>query len=274
VAPEIGRMVDFKQFETFDPNGPGLGNLFGQVSPFEALCIWPSGDFRLAPGDGAVPALGYYLGIAFALALLAYGLVWLWRRRETAILSGLAAAALAYAAARTVGTPYTAAKAIEIGAPLVALAIVLPLFAKSWFLSPDIEDKGTTRSVWVAAAAGLFLLAAGVCSLLALANAPVGPTSYSSTLSEYRKLVGEGPTLVLASPQLLDEEHGEPFLAWELRGGRVCIKSTDDPSVPPGVRFVVRDEGGWTLTRVKNPTPGKSPCPLIAVRQARQGPAR
>jgi hypothetical protein len=274
VAPEIGRMVDFKQFETFDPNGPGLGNLFGQVSPFEALCIWPSGDFRLAPGDGAVPALGYYLGIAFALALLAYGLVWLWRRRETAILSGLAAAALAYAAARTVGTPYTAAKAIEIGAPLVALAIVLPLFAKSWFLSPDIEYKGTTRSVWVAAAAGLFLLAAGVCSLLALANAPVGPTSYSSTLSEYRKLVGEGPTLVLASPQLLDEEHGEPFLAWELRGGRVCIKSTDDPSVPPGVRFVVRDEGGWTLTRVKNPTPGKSPCPLIAVRQARQGPAR
>ncbi len=87
--------------------------------------------------------------------------------------------------------------------------------------------------------------AAGVCSLLALANAPVGPTSYSSTLSEYRKLVGEGPTLVLASPQLLEEEHGEPFLAWELRGGRVCIKSSDDPSVPAGVRFVIRDEGGW-----------------------------
>ena len=50
VAPEIGRMVDFHSFETFDPNGPGLGNLFGQISPFEALGIWPSGDFRLAPG--------------------------------------------------------------------------------------------------------------------------------------------------------------------------------------------------------------------------------
>ena len=66
VAPEIGRMLDFHSFETFDPNGPGLGNLFGQVSPFEALGIWPSGDFRLAPGDGAVPAFGYYLGAAFA----------------------------------------------------------------------------------------------------------------------------------------------------------------------------------------------------------------
>lgn len=271
VAPELGRLIDFKQFETFDPNGPGLGNLFGQVSPFEALGIWPSGDFRLAPGDGAVPAIGYYLGIAFALALFVYGLVWLWRRRETAILSGLAAAALAYLAARTVGTPYTAAKAIEIGAPLVALAIVLPL-AEASAGRVFVGMRGKVAPLRLGA--GLFVLAAGVCSLLALANAPVGPTSYSSTLSEYRRLVGEGPTLVLASPQLLEEEHGEPFLAWELRGGRVCIKSTDDPSVPAGVRFVVRDEGGWTLTKVKDPRPGKTPCPLIAVRQARQGPAR
>ena len=273
-APELGRMLDFKKFETFDPNGPGLGNLFGQVSPFEALGIWPSGDFRLAPGDGAVPAIGYYLGIAFALVLLAYGLVWLWRRRESAILSGLAAAALAYVAARTVGTPYTAAKAIEIGAPLVALAIVLPLAveASAVRLMSAVRAKGAPLYATLAGTA--FVLAAGVCSLLALANAPVGPTSYSSTLSEYRRVVGEGPTLVLASPQLLEEEHGEPFLAWELRGGRVCIKSSDDPSVPPGVRFVVRDEGGWTLTRVRDPRPGKSPCPLIAVRQARQGPAK
>src|SRR4029079_9058496 len=53
IAPEIGRMIDFQRFETFDPNGPGLGNLFGQISPFEALGIWPSGDYRLAPGDRA-----------------------------------------------------------------------------------------------------------------------------------------------------------------------------------------------------------------------------
>ncbi len=273
VLPELGRLIDFKQFETFDPNGPGLGNLFGQISPFTALGIWPSGDFRLAPGDGAVPAIGYYLGIAFALVLLAYGLVWLWRRRETAILSGLAAAALAYLAARTVGTPYTSAKALEIGAPLVALTILLPL-AEASAGRVFIDIRGKVAPLRARLVAGLFVLTAGACSLLALANAPVGPTSYSSTLSEYRKVVGEGPTLVLASPQLLEEEHGEPFLAWELRGGRVCVKSTEDPSLPPGVRFVVRDEGGWTLTRVEDPPPGRTSCPLIAVRQARQGPAR
>ena len=130
IAPEIGRMIDFHSFETFDPNGPGLGNLFGQISPFEALGIWPSGDFRLSPGDGAVPALGYFLGAAFASILLVYGLVLCWRRRETALIAGLAAAVLAYAAARIGGTPYTAAKAIEIGAPMAALVIVLPLLRR------------------------------------------------------------------------------------------------------------------------------------------------
>lgn len=268
--PELSRMLDFHSFETFNPNGPGLGNLFGQISPFEVLGIWPSGDYRLAPGDGAVPALGYYLGVAFGLVLVGYGIVWLWRRRETAILSGLGAAALAYAAARVAGTPYTAAKAIEIAAPLVALAILLPLLGR--LCVPQGRKSAPSR--WMPAAAALFVAAAGICSLLALANAPVGPTSYSSKLSEFRKVVGAGPTLVVASPQLLDDEHGEPFLAWEMRGGRVCIQSSAESKVPPGVRFVVREEGGWTLTTVRHPLPVKGPCPLIAERQARQGPAR
>jgi hypothetical protein len=279
IAPEIGRMIDFANFETFDPNGPGLGNLFGQISPFEALGVWPSGDFRLAPGDGAVPAGGYYLGIAFALALFLYGLFRLCRGRELAILAGLGAAVLAYAAARIGGTPYTAAKAIEIGAPLVALTILHPLLrpqSAELPVSPAIRGKAATRRLVLPGAAALFVAAAGACSLLALANAPVGPTSYSSDLADFRKVVGEGPTLVYASPQLLDEEHGVPFLAWELRGGRVCIQPTDEPEVPRGVRFAIfeSDDGDWTLKRVRDPLPGKSPCPLVAERQARQGPAR
>ena len=273
VLPELGRMLDFHSFETFDPNGPGLGNLFGQVSPFEALGIWPSGDFRLAPGDGSVPAVAYVLGIVFGLILFLYGVIWFWVRREPAILAGVGAAALAYAAARIGGTPYTAAKAIEIAAPVVALAILLPLLDPRRLGEPRV-DLGALWRLSDRATAPFFVLAAGLCSLLALANAPVGPTSYSSKLSDYRKAVGEGPTLVLASPTLLEEEHGEPFLAWEMRGGRVCIKSSDDPEVPPGVRFVVFEgDAGWTLKKV-HPPPGKNPCPLVAERQARQGPAR
>jgi len=268
VAPEIGRMIDFKQFETFDPNGPGLGNLFGQISPFEGLGIWPSGDFRLSPGDGAVPALGYYAGAAFATILLVYGLVVCWRQRERAVIAGLAAAALAYAAARLGGTPYTAAKAIEVGAPLAVLVIVLPLLRRP--------------------VAWLYLLAAAGCSLLALANVPVGPAAYSPALTGLRDEVGGGPTLVLAPRQLLADEHGTSYIAWELRGGRVCIEAVEeaDRQPPPGVRFVITelDAGpppfrGLRPFRVAPPyvlwkrpgAHGHSPCPLIAVRQARQG---
>jgi hypothetical protein len=273
VAPEVGRMIEFHNFETFDPNGPGLGNLFGQISPFEALGIWPSGDFRLSPGDGAVPAIGYYLGAAFASILLLYGLVLCWRRRETAIVSGLAAVVVLYALARAVGTPYTAAKAIEVAAPIAALVILLPLLR---------------RPVGI-----LFALAAGGCSLLALANAPVGPTEYSPALTGLRPLVADGSTLVLGSNRLLDEEQGEAYLVWELRGGRVCIGRAGNAGTrrpPAGVRYVVTEDSegrppfaGLRLRRDADPyllwettvaPRGQGDCPLIAVRQARQAPPR
>ena len=134
-----------------------------------------------------------------------------------------------------------------------------------------------------------YLLAAGVCSLLAFANAPVGPTSYSPALTGLRPLVAADSTLVLAPQQLLDEEQGYRYIAWELRGGRVCIESEDDAgaTAPPGVRFVVTTDGApgrrspacacgdgpiptcsGTVAAPSRP----SDCPLIAVRQARQGP--
>jgi hypothetical protein len=292
IAPEIGRMLDFHSFETFDPNGPGLGNLFGQVSPFEALGIWPSGDFRLAPGDGAVPAAGYYLGAALALALLLYGVACSWRRRESAILAGLGAVALAYVAARVGGTPYTAAKAIEVAAPVIALAILLPLLdLPRWRLWRQVGDKSAREPI--AAAAGVvFALAAGACSLLALANAPVGPTSFSPALHDMRPLLAADPTLVLASDELLADRHGRPFISWELRGGRVCIESKAEAGrkPPPGVRFVITRGGTgsrpfpglrvrrvappYVLWEVTGPVRERSPCPLIAERQARRGSAR
>jgi hypothetical protein len=333
VAPEIGRMIDFHKFETFDPNGAGLGNLFGQISPFEALGIWPSGDFRLAPGDGAVPAAAYYLGAAFASVLLLYGIWACWRRRETVVLSGLAVAAVAYLAARVGGTAYTAAKAIEIAAPLCALTILLPLTRHvPLFLMAPGTPKGTAeggaglaggvgartegrRAAGLAAGEGrggdtavaagdgrgglvalvaavAFLGPAGLCSVLALANAPVGPSSYSSALTRLRPLVEDGSTVVLAAPELLADDHGTNYIAWELRGGRVCIETRAEAAGKPpnGVRYVVTEGSRhqppfdhlrvrkvakpYVLWEVKGPVAAQSVCPLIAVRQARQGPAR
>jgi hypothetical protein len=282
--PELGRMIDFHNFETFDPNGPGLGNLFGQISPVEALGIWPSGDFRLAPGNGAAPGVVYYLGAALAAVLLLHGLVQGWRRREVAILAGAVTVVAVYAVARLGGTPYTAAKALEIAAPVLTLAILLPLTAGR-------PTDGLRRRSAPSAAGWLYLLVAGFCSLLALANAPVGPTSYSPALTGLRPLLASGSTLVLAPDTLLTDEHGDRYIAWELRGGRVCIEpeSTAGGTPPTGVRFFLTSGsppqhppfGQLTLRRRAGPYAvwerrgvlgGPSPCPLIAVRQARAAP--
>jgi hypothetical protein len=316
--PELGRMIDFHSFETFDPNGPGLGNLFGQVSPFTALGIWPSGDFRLAPGDGAVPAFIYYLGAAFATILLLLGIRRVWRGHERAVLSGLIAAAALYAAARLGGTPYTSAKALEIAAPLLTLSILLPaspaggeglggspaqrrpFFAPKTFSDGRKTQRRKTQqagdppnpSTGPAAATLIpFLFAATLCSLLALANAPVGPTSYSPALTGLRPLLASSSTLVLAPDTLLADEQGYRYVAWELRGGRVCIEpaSAAGGRPPTGIRFFVtsgpstrapfgglafrRQAGPYAVWERRGVVGGPSPCPLIAVRQARQGPA-
>jgi hypothetical protein len=152
--------------------------------------------------------------------------------------------------------------------------------------------RSDRRARLATAAATPFIVAAGVCSLLALANAPVGPTTYSPALTGLRPLIADDSTVVLASEQLLADEQGTPYIAWELRGGRVCIETAAeaDGAPPPGVRFVITEGGPgeppfpglrvrraappYVLWEVTEPVRGKSPCPLIAVRQARQGPAR
>ncbi len=287
-APEIGRMVDFASFETFDPAGAGLGNLFGQISPFEALGIWPSGDFRLTPGAGAVPAIGYYVGVALALVLLLSGLRWALRRGEVAIPAALLAALGAYAAARIGGTPYTAAKAVAMISPAAMLVIVRPLLD----LKASELGEQTLRGVLAPLAGAAFIVGAAACTALALANAPVGPAAYTPKLTGLRPAIAASSAEVLAPARFLEDEHGVPFLAWELRGGRVCIGPDDGgmlgPAPPRGVRFVIaasarggppygglrlaRRAGPYLLWERVGPVRGRSDCPLIAVREARQGP--
>jgi len=293
-APELGRVADFQgnavnvasgndhgdpPFDRRPDPGPDgeqaagsdgggerrrhnndLGNLFNQISPAEALGLWPSGDFRVDPGGGAVPAVVFYAGVLVgALALLVALRRWL-RRGETAVPAALLAAVLVYVAALVAATPYTAAKAVMMIAPLAMLVSVREL------LAPDVLT-GTTRG-WrgrgLAALAAAFVLGAGVSSLLALGKAPVGPDTYSPGLSRMRSIFEGEPTLVLADAGALRDEHARDFLAWEARGGEpVCI----EPAVagrgsppPAGFRYVVTSEGereppfaGLTETRTNGP---------------------
>jgi hypothetical protein len=278
VAPETGRLIDFASFETFDPSGPGLGNLFNRISPLEALGIWPSGDFRLDPGDGAAPAVAYYLGGALALAALAYGLAWWLRRGERAVPAVLAAAAGLVLYALVAGTPYQEAKSIVLASPLAMLISARALVSGEPLALPG--GRLARLGAWALGPA--FLAAAAACTLIALVNGPVGPATYSPALTELRPALDSGSTLMLAPEELLADEHGRDYLVWELRGGRVCVEVAAPMSgAPPnGIAHVITQGSGATapfaglrLERrsgpyvlwARNPAPrGEGPCPLIS----------
>jgi hypothetical protein len=254
VAPEVGRMAKFADFETFNPSGAGLGNLFNRLSPLEALGIWPSGDFRLEPGDGAVPAIAFYAGAALGLAALGLGLAWGWRRGDRAVLGALAAASVLWLYALAAGTPYQEAKALLLVAPLVSIIAVRALLADG----PALLTLA-------------YLGAAGISTAVVLANGPIGPESYSPALAELRTQLGPGSTLVLAPRQFLDEEHGRDYLTWELRGNRICVDQVGSGRglrPPPGVATVIKvDENAevdsFSIPERGHQGPGR--CPLISV---------
>jgi len=295
VAPELGRMADFARFETFDPDGAGLGNLFNRISPLEALGIWPSGDFRLDPGDGVAPPAVYWLGAVIGLAALAFGLWWWLRRGERAVPVALGVAGLLVAYAAVAGTPYQEAKAIALAAPLAmlvsarALAMAAPSaeqavrIVRRRGIAVFFPRSGRAARVRLAvgALAVAFVGAAGLSSMLALANGPVGPSRWSPELLERRPL--QGATLVLAPESFLLDEHGRDFVAWELRGGEVCVETDPGPSsgrAPAGIAHVLvhgsseeppftgaagpTDVGAFSLWEVTEPIAGESGCPFIA----------
>lgn len=220
-----------------------LGNLFGQISPLEALEIWPSGDFRVAPGDGAVPAVLFYIGALIGALALGLGVLAAVRAGETAMPAALAAALAIWLAARIGSTPYTAAKALAILAPPVMLV------AARGLLAPRSRTLRSSRTKGVTVLAAAFVAAAGGSTVLALANAPIGPGDYTPGVRELAGRFAGRPTLLIAPDDVIADQHGREFYGWELReASRACVApmSVTDPSapVPAGLRQVITVQGG------------------------------
>ncbi len=199
-VPEIGRLLDFADFRALHPgqaNEGGLGNLPGQLSPLEALGIWPTSEFRLSAAASSLPAAIFYLGGAFALVCLGLGLPRWIRRHGAAIPAALVAAVVLYLLARGLGTVYTSAKALAIAAPLIALITLGGLLGSE------------RRPLAVAGAAFAVLVAA--CSLLILRQAPVAPSDHADELARIRPLVDGEKLLFLGR---------DNFVLYELRGSK------------------------------------------------------
>lgn len=221
-----------------------LGNLFGDVPALEMLGIWPSGDFRVEPGDGAVPAALFYLGALLGLLALVVGLRAALAARETALPSALAAALLIWLAALVASTPYTTAKALMMIAPLLTLIAARGVLDPRF--SPLRRQPGAPSTRAGTMLAGVYALAVAGSAALALANTPVGPERYTAGISKLRaELTGE-PVLLLAPPGQLSDRHGAAFYGWELRGARpICVAAFPDDAdgfdqpTPPGIRYVI-----------------------------------
>ena len=244
------------------PPAPGLGNLFDRLSPLEALGIWPSGDFRVEPGDGAVPALVFYLGAA----LRGRG-----ARLRPRLVVARAATARVPAALRGRGAAVAVLAGRRDAVPGGEGAGAAGAAGRP-DLGPGAGQRPRRRVAAVA-----FLAAAGGSSVLALANGPVGPE---------RLLARAGRAARRARPaarctssrrrELLDEQHGRDYLVWELRGNRVCVEPPRRRAAAPGGhdrrrRHRRRRRGDRRRRRGRRPrAPRRAVCPFDRRRRPRR----
>jgi hypothetical protein len=213
--PEWVRILEFTGFGAFDPAGEqtGLGNLRQAISPLEALGVWPSGEFRLAPADASIPAVAFYLAGLLGATAVGIGIAApLGRRREdgagVALVAALGSAVVIYLGAAIAGTPYTSAKALAIAAVPAMLLALRALLARDPL--PGLPAR-LPRPAGPALAA-VFVLAAAGSSFLVLRQAPVSPPEHPAELAQIREAVAGDPVLFLGR---------DDFIAWHLRGSPV-----------------------------------------------------
>ncbi len=197
---EWGRIADFSRISALNPDrfGSDLGNLGQSLSPLEVLGIWPSGEFDATPTSTGVPAIVFYLGAAIGLAALLCGLQRDRRQHLETMPTLLAAMAIVWVLSSLFASPYIAAKALAVAAPVVMTLAVRGTFG---------EDRGPRLALGV-----VFVLLAAGSSFLVLRAAPVGPddaASHGAQLETMREIVAGEEVLFLGR---------DDFIRWHLRG--------------------------------------------------------
>ncbi|MBM3665918.1 MAG: hypothetical protein FJW90_00275 [Actinobacteria bacterium] len=223
--PELLNLVRFAGFEAFNPSGEGgntgFGNLRQALNPLEALGVWPSSEFRIAPKNSSTPELAFYLGGLLGLVAFSWGLGRAVARREEALPAALASAAVGYLAALAVGTPYTQAKALAVAAPVVMLIALRGLLS-----ADSLAGESEKAAKWwppeplrpllrwgVPALTAAFAVAALFSTLLPLRQSAVGPTATAERLiRDFRPSLQGQDVLFLGR---------DNFISWELLGSEV-----------------------------------------------------
>jgi hypothetical protein len=199
-------------------------NTYGPVSPFEALGVWPSANYRLAAMGGA-----HLTGFAAVIGVIAValGLIWWLRRRDLAVPIALGACALLYAVSIPTSGDYSQAKALMIATPLAMLVAIRPLLTE--FPRRRAENRrvpsavgpsgGFVRVAWGALAV-VFICGAAYSTFLALRDAPIGPAGHGSELKAFLPIVHGEPVLYAGQDR---------YAAYELLGADTHVPLVEFP---------------------------------------------
>ena len=204
--PRIERFLSHSFATTGTATGipkENIGNLAGRLPLWEAFATWDNPDYRF----GAIDPFTTGMWTAFVLALALFGIVWCARRGEWVLpLAALVAFAIWVLSDRS-QSPYVAAKALLILAPLIVLLAVRPLVE---------HDGSASRQYRLAATALALLLAFKVVdsSQQALRAANVAPRTHVEELRSLRPMLDRRPTLFLGNDDFIESElAGVPALA-------------------------------------------------------------
>jgi hypothetical protein len=164
-------------------NAAELGNLIAPLSVAQYVGIWPTGDFRFDPGNGALT--GFLIALALVAAVAG---AWLcWRRRAWEPLLYVVGAGVGSLAVFAYSSPWVGAKALASGSPSL---LFLALAGAAAFAARVERVLGATV---------LALVLAGVLWSNALGYHDVSLAPYDQ-LHELESIgeefAGEGPTLM------------------------------------------------------------------------------
>ena len=217
------------------PTAPASATSSARSRPSRRSGSGPRATSASRPGDGAVPALGYYLGARLRLdPARSTGCPLLAPARDGARSPASPPRRSSTPRPASAARPTRPPRRSRSAAPLAALVILLPLLRRpvAWPLPARRGGLLAARPRQRPGRADL---------LLAGADRPAAD-------------VGDGSTLVLASDASCSPRNtATRYIVWELRGGRVCIERRASEAgsgrPPPGVRFVITEVGDGPARR-------------------------
>lgn len=216
LLPVLGSTLSFFRGYGVSAAGTGaistsnIGNLFGRLSPYEMFGIWTSPDFRLYPTSI------FHAGELSVLALLVliYGAVWALGTRRLMLVAAVAACLLIWWYTDRTQSPYVAAKALVIGAP-----VVMGLSAGGLFVR---RAGSRLQSVARLAAGVAFGVLALYSSYQALRHQPVEAPYAGRELASFEQRIGASPVLFLGNDE---------YASWQLRPAAVTALTSYEASV-------------------------------------------